>query len=132
MSGYVQSLTDPSYRGQVLVLTYPLVGNYGVPAPRRPGSIDDDYESDRIQASGLVVQSYSKCFSHHRAQRSLGDWLTAEDVPGITGVDTRTLTRLLREHGTMQGWLYPEDADPTARLTLDKAIGALLRRWAET
>ena len=122
MSGYVQSLTDPSYRGQILVLTYPLVGNYGVPAPRRPGSIDDDYESDRIQASGLVVQSYSRCFSHHRAQRSLGDWLTAEDVPGITGVDTRTLTRLLREHGTMQGCLYPEGADPTTIRTSARRV----------
>src|SRR5687767_15334064 len=75
MTGYVETLTDPSYRGQILVLTYPLVGNYGVPAPRRAGTIDRPYESDRIQVQGLVVQSYVEAFSHHEAVRSLGAWL---------------------------------------------------------
>jgi carbamoyl-phosphate synthase small subunit len=111
MTGYIESLTDPSYRGQILVLTYPLVGNYGVPPARAPGSIDGPYESARIQPQGLIVQSYSHHFSHHAASRSLGDWLAGEGVPGITGVNTRELTRILRKHGTMRGWIFPESID---------------------
>jgi len=107
MSGYVESLTDPSFRGQILVLTYPLAGNYGVPAPRAAGSIDAPYESSQIQVQGLVVQQAIGRPSHHAAARTLGDWLTSEGVPAITGIDTRTLTRRLREHGTMRGWLVP-------------------------
>jgi carbamoyl-phosphate synthase small subunit len=107
MSGYVEALTDPSYRGQILVLTCPLVGNYGVPPPRRAGSLDGPYESARIQIQALVVQHYVDAYSHHEARRSLHEWLLAEGVPGLTGVDTRSLTRRLREHGTIQGWLYP-------------------------
>src|SRR5690242_20650958 len=109
MTGYVETLTDPSYRGQILVSTYPLVGNYGVPAARKQGSIDRPYESDRIQVQGLVVQTYIDHHSHHDAARSLSDWLAAEHVPAITGIDTRTLTRRLRERGTMLGWLFPEE-----------------------
>jgi len=71
MAGYVESLTDPSYRGQILVLTYPLVGNYGVPAARVPGTLEGPYESDRIQVQGLVVQHYIDAHSHHAACRSL-------------------------------------------------------------
>jgi len=107
MAGYVEALTDPSYRGQILVLTYPLVGNYGVPPPRRPGTLDRPYESGRIQVQALVVQNYVEAYSHHAASRSLHEWLSSEGVPGLTGVDTRSLTRRLREHGTMQGFLYP-------------------------
>ena len=107
MAGYVEALTDPSYRGQILMLTYPLVGNYGVPPPRPRGSLDGPYESDRIQVQGLVVQGYVDTYSHHAARRSLHEWLAAEGVPALTGVDTRMLTRRLREHGTMPGWLYP-------------------------
>jgi carbamoyl-phosphate synthase small subunit len=97
MSGYVETLTDPSYRGQILVLTYPLQGNYGVP--------DGPFESPRIQVEGLVVTRYSGSPSHHALTRSLGEWLKSQDVPAIEGIDTRTLTRRLREHGTMQGYL---------------------------
>ena len=111
MAGYVEALTDPSYRGQILVLTYPLVGNYGVPPPRAPGSLDGPYESGRIQVQALVVQNYVDAYSHHGAARSLHEWLAAEGVPGLTAVDTRTLTRRLRERGTMQGWLYPAALD---------------------
>jgi carbamoyl-phosphate synthase small subunit len=107
MAGYVEALTDPSYCGQILVLTYPLIGSYGVPAPRRPGSLERPYESDRIQVQGVVVQNYVDAHSHHAACRSLHEWLAAEGVPGLTGVDTRYLTRRLREHGTMQGVLCP-------------------------
>jgi carbamoyl-phosphate synthase small subunit len=107
MAGYVETLTDPSYRGQILVLTYPLIGNYGVPAPRNPGSLDAPYESDRIQVQGLVVQHYVDHPSHHASRRSLAEWLASEHIPAITAIDTRTLTRRLREHGTMRGWLVP-------------------------
>jgi carbamoyl-phosphate synthase small subunit len=107
MAGYVEALTDPSYCGQILVLTYPLVGNYGAPLPRKPGSLDGPYESGRIQVQGLVVQNYVEAHSHHAGIRSLHQWLSAEGVPALTGVDTRSLTRRLREHGTMQGCLYP-------------------------
>jgi carbamoyl-phosphate synthase small subunit len=109
MSGYVEALTDPSFRGQILVLTYPLAGNYGVPAPRPPGTLDGPFESDRIQVQGLVVQHAVSRPSHHASARTLGDWLTGEGVPAVTGIDTRTLTRRLREHGTMRGWLLPGD-----------------------
>src|SRR3954464_10859226 len=111
MSGYVETLTDPSYKGQILVTTYPLVGSYGVPAPRAAGTIARPYESDRIQVQGLVVQSYVDAYSHHAATRSLGAWMDTEGVPGITGIDTRTLTRKLREAGTMKGWICPAEMD---------------------
>jgi carbamoyl-phosphate synthase small subunit len=111
MSGYVETLTDPSYKGQILVTTYPLIGNYGVPAPREEGSLARPYESDRIQVQGLVVQSYIDHYSHHAATRSLSQWMESEQIPGITGIDTRTLTRKLREHGTMRGWVFPADMD---------------------
>lgn len=111
MTGYVETLTDPSYRGQILTITYPLVGSYGVPAPRRAGSVDGPYEADRIQVQGLVVQNYIERYSHHAAVRSLGAWLASEGIPAITGIDTRTLTRRLREAGTMKGWLFPAEMD---------------------
>ncbi|WP_437602187.1 glutamine-hydrolyzing carbamoyl-phosphate synthase small subunit [Sorangium sp. So ce590] len=111
MTGYVETLTDPSYRGQILAITYPLVGNYGVPAPRQAGSVDGPYEADRIQLQGLVVQSYVERYSHQAAVRSLGAWLASEGIPAITGIDTRTLTRRLREAGTMKGWLFPAEMD---------------------
>src|SRR3989344_6800096 len=99
MVGYPESLTDPSYRGQILVLTYPLVGNYGVPKG------DLHFESDRIQISGLVMADYSAEYSHWQASQSLAAWLRSQNIPAITGVDTRTLTQELRMHGTMLGKL---------------------------
>ncbi len=118
MTGYVETLTDPSYRGQILVITYPLVGNYGVPQAREPGSLVKPYESSQIQVQGLVVQQYVDAYSHHTATRSLGDWLRSEGVPAITGVDTRPLTQRLRECGTMKGWLVP------AHMTSEQACGS--------
>ena len=96
MTGYIETLTDPSYAGQILVLTYPLVGNYGVPD-------DTHFESQKIQIAGLVVSEYCEDFSHHDALRSLGAWLRESGVPAITGVDTRALTKRLRERGAMLG-----------------------------
>jgi carbamoyl-phosphate synthase small subunit len=111
MSGYIETLTDPSYRGQILVTTYPLLGSYGVPQPRASASLSAPYESDRIQVQGLVVQSYVEDYSHYAATRSLGAWLASEGVPAVTGIDTRTLTRKLREAGTMKGFLLPVHGD---------------------
>lgn len=127
MSGYVEALTDPSFRGQILVLTYPLAGNYGVPAPRPRGSLDGPYESDRIQVQGLVVQNLIRTPSHHASARSLESWLAGEGIPGIAGIDTRTLTRRLREHGTMRGWLLPGDAPSEA----EKAAAASVEMQRE-
>ena len=107
MTGYVEALTDPSYRGQILVLTYPLVGNYGVPPPRAPGSLDGPTNPTASRSRRWSSSTTSTHYSHHAARRSLHEWLAAEGIPALTGVDTRTLTRRLREHGTMQGWLYP-------------------------
>ena len=110
MSGYPESLTDPSYAGQLMTLTYPLVGNYGVP----PFTNDADglanfMESDRIHASAIIVSDYSTEYSHWNACESLADWLKREHVPGITGIDTRELTKLLREHGVMMGKIVFDD-----------------------
>ena len=104
MTGYPESLTDPSYAGQLMVLTYPLVGNYGVP----PFSTEENglptyMESGRIHAEALILSDYSETFSHWNARESLGDWLKREQVPGLTGIDTRRLTKVLREHGVMMG-----------------------------
>ncbi|MCH5310189.1 MAG: glutamine-hydrolyzing carbamoyl-phosphate synthase small subunit [Prevotella sp.] len=112
MMGYPESLTDPSYAGQLMVLTYPLVGNYGVP----PFTMEQDgiatfMESDRIYASAIIVSDYSKEYSHWNATESLADWLKREKVPGITGIDTRQLTKVLREHGVMMGQIIFDD-DP--------------------
>lgn len=107
MVGYPEALTDPSYRGQILVLTYPLIGNYGVP----DDSVQDEYglpkyfESGSIHIAGLVVSSYSWQHSHWAAQKSLSEWLTAHNIPAIYGVDTRELTKRLREHGSILGHL---------------------------
>ena len=111
MAGYIETLTDPSYRGQILVCTYPLIGNYGVPAARSRKSIDRPYESSQIQVQGLVVQHYVSDYSHYAAKRSLGAWLESDEVPAVTGIDTRTLTRRLRGHGTMAGWLFPSEME---------------------
>ena len=121
MAGYVEALTDPSYRGQILMLTYPLIGNYGVPEARGPGTIDGPFESDRIQPQGLIVQNYVRTHSHASAARTLGDWLAADDVPAVEGIDTRTLTRTLREAGTMKGWLLPGAADEDDAAAVDMA-----------
>lgn len=104
MVGYPETLTDPSYRGQILVMTYPLVGNYGVPAFETDEfGLPVGFESDRIQAAGLIVSEHSEQFSHHTAKRSLEQWLAEENIPAISGIDTRALTKRLREKGSMLG-----------------------------
>ncbi|MDZ7623738.1 MAG: carbamoyl-phosphate synthase domain-containing protein [Ignavibacteriaceae bacterium] len=96
-------LTDPSYRGQILVFTYPLIGNYGVPDREKLNGVSKNFESDSIHVRGLIVSNYSSEYSHWSAKKSLGDWLKEEKIPAITGIDTRMLTRKLRDKGTMLG-----------------------------
>src|SRR3989338_525683 len=104
MVGYPESLTDPSYKGQILVLTYPLIGNYGVPSDEKDEhGLPKFFESEKIQASGLVVADYSEKYSHWSAKKSLSEWMKENNVPGICGVDTRMLTKKLREKGVMLG-----------------------------
>lgn len=111
MVGYPESLTDPSYCGQILACTYPLVGNYGVPLPRDEDAMDRFMESWKIHARAIVVSDYSTRHSHWNAGRSLAEWLTSERIPGITGIDTRTLTMRLREKGSMLGKIVVEGRD---------------------
>jgi carbamoyl-phosphate synthase small subunit len=105
MVGYTEALTDPSYRGQILCITYPLVGNYGVPSM----SVKDKYglpkffESDKIQVKGLIVHDLSNVASHWSCVKTLDEWLNEEQIPGIYGIDTRELTKKLRINGVMIG-----------------------------
>ena len=114
MIGYPESLTDPSYAGQLMVLTYPLVGNYGVPPTQvYELGLPLYMESERIHASALIVNNYSNKYSHWNACESLGSWLKREKVPGITGIDTRCLTKILRESGVMMGQIvFDEEPAP--------------------
>ena len=110
MMGYPESLTDPSYAGQLMTLTYPLVGNYGVPPfTVEANGLPTYMESDRIYASAIIVSDYSEQYSHWNASESLASWLKREKVPGITGIDTRQLTKVLREHGVMMGKILFDD-----------------------
>jgi len=111
MTGYPESLTDPSYKGQILVATYPLIGNYGVPFRETEDGLLKHFESDRIHVSGLVISDYSFEYSHWNAEQSLGNWLKENRVPAIFGVDTRAITHILRENGSMLGKIVLEDAD---------------------
>lgn len=108
MAGYPESLTDPSYSGQILVFTYPLIGNYGVPGDETENGLLKYFESDRIHLRAVVVSDYSFEYSHWNAVKSLDAWLKEQGVPGIYGVDTRTLTKVIREKGVMQGKLVVE------------------------
>jgi len=111
MTGYTESLTDPSYKGQILVSTYPLVGNYGIPGDEMEHEMHKFYESDRVQVSAFIVSDYSFQYSHWNAQKSLADWLIEHEVPGIYGIDTRALTKILREKGTMLGKIVYQNQD---------------------
>ena len=102
MVGYTESLTDPSYRGQILALTYPLVGNYGVP---------EHLQSEKIQISALVVSELVSEYSHSMARKSLPQWLEEQGIPCLAGIDTRALTRRLRSHGCMLGKIVVDEAE---------------------
>lgn len=109
MVGYPESLTDPSYSGQILCVTYPIIGNYGVPDDSvAADGLSANFESDRIHVRGLVISDYSEKYSHYDAVKSLSDWLKEQHIPAICGVDTRELTQMLREEGAMLGSITPE------------------------
>ncbi|NND86301.1 MAG: glutamine-hydrolyzing carbamoyl-phosphate synthase small subunit [Nitrosopumilus sp.] len=113
MVGYTEALTDPSYNGQILTLTYPLVGNYGVPDP---SIVDEDgipkfFESERIQIRGLVVHELSLTASHWNLSMTLDEWMNNEKIPGISGIDTRELTKKLRTSGVMMAALVVSDSE---------------------
>jgi carbamoyl-phosphate synthase small subunit len=112
MNGYPESLTDPSYKGQILVATYPLIGNYGVPEMRFKDGMPEFFESEKVHITGLVISDYSFSYSHWNAVKSLSEWLDEHNVPGIFGVDTRKLTKIIREKGAMLGKIFVKDDIP--------------------
>ncbi len=132
MTGYPESLTDPSYAGQILVATYPLIGNYGVPEAVMSNGLPDYFESGRIQVTALIVSDYSEQYSHWSAKRSLGDWLTEHKIPGLYGIDTRELTKIIREKGAMLGKIVfgnndleffdPNSENLVSKVSTDKVI----------
>lgn len=115
MMGYPESFTDPSYTGQIITLTYPLIGNYGVGADGKDkNGIEKRFEGNKISIKGLIVSEYSENFSHWDATRSLSKWLKDNNIPAITGIDTRALTQKIRQHGTILGKIIPMGRSPAA------------------
>ncbi len=108
MTGYPESLTDPSFKGQILVCSFPLIGNYGVPSHQEDHQLERFFESNQIQVSGLVVSYESIAFSHWNAAQSLSNWLKKHDIPGLFGVDTRSIIKKIRENGTVIGSIGPK------------------------
>ena len=111
MVGYPEALTDPSYSGQILTLTFPLIGNYGVPGDSANLTIPDNFESTRIQIQGLLVSEYSEQYQHYSAKKSLKKWLIEHKVPALTNIDTRSLTQHIRTKGTMLGKIIVSEKD---------------------
>ena len=108
MVGYPESLTDPSYSGQILCVSYPLIGNYGIPSMEKDSDgLSVNFESEKIHVRGLIISDYSEKYSHWDAKMSLGQWLQEEKIPGICGIDTRELTKIHRHPGA--------DQDPAGR-----------------
>src|SRR5262247_4266708 len=120
MTGYQEILTDPSYKGQIVTMTYPLIGNYGVN--------DEDFESHMPWVEGFIVKECSPVVSNWRARRSLPDFLRAYGIVGIEGVDTRTLTRHLRDHGAQEGIISTRELDPEVLVTRARAVPQLSGR----
>lgn len=122
MTGYPESLTDPSYSGQILTFTYPLIGNYGVPKfirDNREGNLQNNFESGKMQVRGIVISSYSFNYSHFDADTSLEVWMKENNIPGIYGIDTRELTKVLRTKGVMLGEIITNPKDIKSRFKVD-------------
>jgi carbamoyl-phosphate synthase / aspartate carbamoyltransferase len=127
MVGYPESLTDPSYLNQILVLTYPLIGNYGISEPNYDKyGIDKIFESNNIHIKALIVGEYNPKYSHWRGKKSLGDWLNEKGIIGISGVDTRELVKIIRENKDVVGKLS-NSLNPTEDMKSIKEITNLTR-----
>lgn len=127
MVGYNETLTDPSYTGQILVLTYPLIGNYGVPEFLKDQfGLPIHFESDKIHISGLIVSDYSAKYSHPSAVQSLGSWLQSENIPALYDIDTRALTKKLRQKGSMLGKIEFEGQPTTFHDPNTSDLGAIV------
>ena len=122
MTGYPESLTDPSYSGQILVLTYPLIGNYGVPPMTMENGLPRFFESDKIHIKALIVSDYSFEYSHWNAVKSLDEWLKEYNIPAIYGVDTRQITKIIRERGVMLGKVENEEQYNSQLSTLNSQL----------
>jgi carbamoyl-phosphate synthase small subunit len=123
MTGYPQSLTDPSFYGQILTFTYPLIGNYGIPKPEFLAErVMANFESEKIQTRGVVVGEFASYPSHFQSAMTFSEWLVKGKVPGISGVDTRALTLILREEGVMKAYLTPSQAKPKTFPDTDSRI----------
>jgi len=109
MVGYPETMTDPSYRGQILVFTFPLIGNYGIPSREMESGLLKNFESDSIHCRAIIVSDYSSEYSHWSAEKSLSEWMIEGKIPGIYGIDTRMLTRKLRDKGTMLGKIITDE-----------------------
>ena len=115
MVGYPEQLTDPTYSGQILCLTYPLIGNYGVPSEELLAEkLSKNLESDKIQPKGLIAFDYCEEYSNWEAVKSLSQWMVEQNLTGIYGIDTRELTKILRDKGSMSGCIIPEGAEMPA------------------
>ena len=111
MVGYPEAMTDPSYKGQILVFTFPLIGNYGIPSSHCDSEINDAFESDRIQVAGIVAAELTPNHNHWNSAKSIDKWLKENGVPAVSGVDTRALTKKLRQEGSMLGRIAADGAD---------------------
>ncbi len=132
MVGYYESLTDPSYKGQILVFTYPLIGNYGVPGNEAEGTLTRHFESDRIHVSAIIVSDYSFFHNHWNAEKSLSQWLIEYKIPALYGIDTRALTKRLREKGTMLGKIvFDKDASKTTSRLSGYVLEIRLLPWPQ-
>ena len=109
MVGYPETLIDSSYKGQILTLTYPLIGNYGVSSDEKQEGLSKYFESEKIQVQALIISDYSHNYSHWNSKKSLSEWMINHDIPGIYGIDTRMLTKKLRQKGTMLGRIVYND-----------------------
>jgi carbamoyl-phosphate synthase small subunit len=118
MTGYQEVLTDPSYRGQMVTMTYPLIGNYGVN--------DEDIESDRVQVSAFLVREYQSFYSNFRASGSLADYLKQAGIIGIEELDTRALTRHIRNTGALRGFVSTEDLNPASLVQRAKSVPSMV------
>lgn len=111
MTGYPESLTDPSYYGQILVATYPLIGNYGVPKDSFNDNLLEYYESNKIHCKGIIISDYSPKESHWNSKQSLGNWLKDQKIPGLCCIDTRELTKKLRDQGSALAKIVIDDQE---------------------